>query len=167
MASKHIVFIVIIVTSAILPTVTSTEQYLVGDHTWKTGVDFQEWVNEHKFYVGDELFFVYFPQQHNVFKVNETGYKNCIVPPIGEALGDGSGNVNIIFTMPGKVWFICGMEDNCLNGMKVEIAVQDYQHVALPPTPIPSPLSAAHCLAMIRFEVSLGTVVALILMVVA
>lgn len=75
---------------------------------------------------------------HNVFKVNGTGFQNCSVPPLNEALT--SGNDTIVLATPGRKWYICGVGKHCeVGNQKLAITVQSQ---ALPPSLAPSPRSS-------------------------
>ena len=70
---------------------------------------------------------------HNVFKVNATGFQNCIIPPASQALT--TGNDTIFLAAPGKKWYICGVGMHCESGgQKLAITVQ-FPEVAPSPSP--------------------------------
>lgn len=71
---------------------------------------------------------------HNVFKVNGTGFQNCIKPALSEALI--SGNDTIVLASPGRKWYICGVGQHCASGgQKLFIVVNP---VAMSPGVSPS-----------------------------
>ncbi|MCL7041202.1 hypothetical protein MKW94_007554 [Papaver nudicaule] len=74
------------------PAISSATKHIVGDNSgWTIKFDYQAWASNKEFYVGDELVFMYPPGAHNVFKVNGTGFKECIKPPINEAFNYWNG----------------------------------------------------------------------------
>lgn len=87
------------------------------------------------------LFFVivvfkYNKDNHNVFKVNQTSFQNCIVPPPSQGLT--SGHDVITLASPGKHWYICGFPTHCSDhSQKLVITVE-----AGVPAPAPAPLPA-------------------------
>ncbi|KAK1582483.1 hypothetical protein Q3G72_015470 [Acer saccharum] len=84
--------------------------------------------------------FKYLEGAHTVFKVNGTGFQNCIKPPANEALT--SGNDTIVLATTGRKWYICGVGSHCVMGQKLAITVQPLAlSPNMPPSPSPSPLS--------------------------
>ncbi|KAF9598366.1 hypothetical protein IFM89_027254 [Coptis chinensis] len=106
----------------------------VGDEVgWTIRFDYAAWAKGKTFYVGDQLVFNYPVGVHNVFKVNGTSFKDCVVPPPNEALATGSDIITLV--TPGRKWYICGVSQHCkLGGQKLFIAVQPKSMV-----PAPSP----------------------------
>ncbi|KAG8649865.1 hypothetical protein MANES_08G155300v8, partial [Manihot esculenta] len=97
-------------------------EVIVGDDAgWRLGFDYQAWAKGKHFRVGDKLVFQYYPGDHNVFKVNGTGFQNCIRPPPTEALT--TGNDTIVLATPGRKWYICGVAQHCEKGMKLFLTV--------------------------------------------
>ena len=86
------------------------------------------------------LFFVivvfkYNKDNHNVFKVNQTSFKDCIIPSSG---GLTSGHDVITLATPGKKWYICGFPSHCSDhNQKLVITVEG--EAPAPATPIPAP----------------------------
>lgn len=74
-----------------------------------------------------------------MFKVNGTAFQSCTIPPASEALS--TGNDRIVLAIPGRKWYICGVEDHCSAGQKLVITVQPQ---TLPPTPAPAPSPFQH-----------------------
>lgn len=72
--------------------------------------------------------FKYKPPNHNVYKVNGTGFQDCTKPTENEALT--SGNDKIPLTAPGNKWYICGVKNHCDQGMKLSITVADKSSAA-------------------------------------
>ncbi|KAD5317443.1 hypothetical protein R6Q59_032779 [Mikania micrantha] len=97
---------------------------IVGyEYGWTKNYNYQPWANEQIFNVGDKLVFNYKKGKHNVIQVDETSYKQCIVPPKHEALT--SGHDEVILKAPGGVGFISGIGKDCKKGMKFFINVGD------------------------------------------
>ncbi|THF95126.1 hypothetical protein TEA_016992 [Camellia sinensis var. sinensis] len=100
MASNNLLVILAIV-AIVLPSVTMATDYWVGDSSgWTNGYDYQAWAKDKVFYVGDKLVFNYTMGNHNVFKVNATGFSQCIIPPSNEALTSGHDIIPLM--VPGK-----------------------------------------------------------------
>ncbi|KAF8398046.1 hypothetical protein HHK36_016972 [Tetracentron sinense] len=129
------VFDVLAIVAIVLPSIAMAEEFIVGDGIgWTIGFDYQDWAKGKDFLVGDKLVFQYPVGAHNVFKVNGTGFQNCIAPPQSEALT--SGNDTITLATPGRKWYICGVGKHCeLGGQKLFITVQ---RKSLAPTMAPS-----------------------------
>ena len=111
--------------------------------------------------------FKYTQGNHNVFKVNGTAFKDCIIPPLNEALT--TGNDTITLATPGNKWYICGVKDHCVNsGQKLAITV--YGSLSPEPTPTPgapapSP-SSAHGFSVSGDLVPMAAMVAVALLAV-
>ncbi|XP_059296123.1 blue copper protein-like [Lycium ferocissimum] len=104
-----------------------------GDKGWTIDVDYQAWAKDKTFKVGDTLVFKYTKGHHNVLKVNQTAFKDCIATAPSEALT--SGNDAITLTSPGKKWYICGIPTHCSDhNQKLVITVE-----AGAPTQAPAP----------------------------
>ncbi|XP_065854678.1 blue copper protein-like [Euphorbia lathyris] len=128
--------LVLVVLMFIIPTITARfKDHIVGDEAgWRLGFDYQAWANAKKFHVGDKLVFKYGVGSHNVYKVNGTGFQNCIRPPLSEALT--TGNDTVVLATPGRKWYICGVGKHCENGMKFAITVFPLKEkTPSPPTP--------------------------------
>ncbi|KAG8648023.1 blue copper protein [Manihot esculenta] len=136
---SHTGFVIFVLFAAIVPSTTLAKDYIVGDDSgWTTNYDYQAWAQGKNFMVGDTLVFKYPVGIHNVFKVNGTGFQNCSVPPLNEALT--SGNDTIVLATPGRKWYICGVGKHCeVGNQKLAITVQSQ---ALPPSLAPSPRSS-------------------------
>ncbi|XP_049402231.1 blue copper protein-like [Solanum stenotomum] len=115
--------------------VPAMEYWVGGDKGWAIDVDYQAWAKGKNFKVGDTLVFKYTKGHHNVFKVNQTSFKDCIVPSSG---GLTSGDDVITLATPGKKWYICGFPSHCSDhNQKLVITVEG--GAPAPATPIPSP----------------------------
>ncbi|XP_021810208.1 stellacyanin-like [Prunus avium] len=121
--NKFVTLITILV--VLLPTITAAKEFVVGDDSgWKTNFDYQAWAKDKVFRVGDTLVFNYKAPNHNVFKVNGTGFKECIKATENEA-PLSSGNDKIDLQTSGNKWYICSVKDHCDLGMKLFITVSD------------------------------------------
>ncbi|KAL1827519.1 hypothetical protein ACET3Z_005931 [Daucus carota] len=114
---------VIILVAVAFFSVVSAKDFMVGDNKgWTINFDYQAWAQDKEFYVGDKLVFRYPVGLHNVFKVNGTGFQNCIKPALSEALI--TGNDTIVLATPGRKWYICGVGQHCAaGGQKLLIVV--------------------------------------------
>ncbi|KAH7571683.1 hypothetical protein JRO89_XS04G0117400 [Xanthoceras sorbifolium] len=125
----------------VLPAIAMATDHFVGDDKgWTVSFDYQTWAKDKVFHVGDNLVFKYTAGSHNVFKVNATGFNDCIIPPLNEGLATGNDIIPLKTT--GKKWYICGVvgaKRHCADlGMKLAITVH-----AQAPTPAPAPDNAA------------------------
>ncbi|WKA02166.1 hypothetical protein VitviT2T_020385 [Vitis vinifera] len=90
MASKRFVGTIAIL-AFVLAAVAMATKFAVGDDQgWTINFDYEAWVKDKIFHVGDELVFNYTAGWHNVFKVNGTAFTNCTIPPTNEALSTGN-----------------------------------------------------------------------------
>ncbi|KAI9185584.1 hypothetical protein LWI28_008581 [Acer negundo] len=130
-------YVVFALISTIIPVMTLAKDFVVGDEKgWTINFDYQAWAQGKDFRVGDKLVFNYPVGAHTVFKVNGTGFQNCIKPPANEALT--SGNDEIVLATPGRKWYICGVGKHCeIAGQKLFITVQP-QSSSPSPTMAPS-----------------------------
>ncbi|KAM7529908.1 hypothetical protein LguiB_033318 [Lonicera macranthoides] len=127
MASRNI----IILLAVFFPlAIVSAKDFMVGDDKgWTTNFDYSVWAKGKDFRVGDRLVFQYPVGAHNVFKVNGTGFQNCIKPPLSEALT--SGKDMIVLASPGRKWYICGVGQHCaVAGQKLFINVNPSEWMA-------------------------------------
>ncbi|XP_058084613.1 blue copper protein 1a-like [Magnolia sinica] len=132
MASKQM-YVVLAVMVVILPSVALATEYVVGDDKgWTPNFDYQTWAAGKDFTVGDNLVFKYDAAFHDVFKVNGTAFKDCIIPPANESLNTGNDIITLV--TPGRKWYICGKSDHCAKGgQKLAITVSDSLAPASPP----------------------------------
>ncbi|KAK9079247.1 hypothetical protein SSX86_000917 [Deinandra increscens subsp. villosa] len=109
---NHIMVILTISVVVLLPTVIIATEYVVGDGSgWTIGYDYQAWANTKQFKVGDTIVFNYPKGSHNVFKVNQSSFVDCVIPPPSEAYT--SGHDVLALSTPGKTWYICGVGEHC------------------------------------------------------
>ncbi|KAF8398045.1 hypothetical protein HHK36_016971 [Tetracentron sinense] len=143
MASKQLFIIILAAIAVVLPTLAMATEFMVGDDSgWTIKFDYQAWAKDKEFHVGDKLVFKYPTGVHNVFKVNGTSFKDCVVPPANQALT--TGNDVITLATPGNKWYLCGIAKHCADGgQKLAITV-------LPEStaPAPAPTDSANGIAV-------------------
>ncbi|KAL7197977.1 hypothetical protein ACSBR2_020492 [Camellia fascicularis] len=160
MASNNFLVILAIV-AVVLPSLTMATEYWVGDSSgWTINYDYQAWAKDKVFYVGDKLVFNYTMGNHNVFKVNVTGFSQCIIPPSNEALTSGHDIIPLM--VPGKKWYICGVGQHCAQfGQKLVINVEGG-------APAPAPMkNSAHGILNSGYQFFMAAVLAVSAMIVA
>ncbi|KAI7993106.1 Uclacyanin 1 [Camellia lanceoleosa] len=160
MASNNFLVILAIV-AVVLPSLTMATEYWVGDSSgWTINYDYQAWAKDKVFYVGDKLVFNYTMGNHNVFKVNATGFSQCIIPPSNEALTSGHDIIPLM--VPGKKWYICGVGQHCAQfGQKLVINVEGG-------APAPAPMkNSAHGILNSGHQFFMAAVLAVAAMIVA
>nr|XP_043607458.1 blue copper protein 1a-like [Erigeron canadensis] len=79
------------------------------------------WTEGKEFDIGDKLVFKYPKGKHNVFRVGEQAWNECIIPPENEALA--TGNDEVTLDTAGGVGFISGVGQDCKNGMRLLVNV--------------------------------------------
>ncbi|TXG66370.1 hypothetical protein EZV62_007645 [Acer yangbiense] len=141
MAFNRVCILFLVAAAMSFPIMSSATEFIVGDDSgWTLGFDYQAWAEGKNFQVGDKIVFKYLEGAHTVFKVNGTGFQNCIKPPANEALT--SGNDTIVLATAGRKWYICGVGSHCDMGQKLAITVQVLAlSPNMPPSPSPTPLS--------------------------
>lgn len=81
--------------------------------------------------------FRYKPPNHNVIKVNQTEFKDCVASKLSDPLI--TGNDTITLAAPGKKWYICGKvgaKRHCADlGQKLAINVVSDAPAPSPSTP--------------------------------
>ncbi|KAF5937948.1 hypothetical protein HYC85_025454 [Camellia sinensis] len=104
--------------------------------------------------------FNYTMGNHNVFKVNATGFSQCIIPPSNEALTSGHDIIPLM--VPGKKWYICGVGQHCAQfGQKLVINVEGG-------APAPAPMkNSAHGILNSGYQFFMAAVLAVAAMIVA
>ncbi|KAJ7976413.1 blue copper protein-like [Quillaja saponaria] len=117
--------VILAIFAVVLPSIAMATEHVVGDDKgWTIDFDYENWAKDKVFVVGDTLVFKYKAPNHNVFKVDGTGFQNCTVPPINEALT--TGNDVIPLATSGKKWYICGVGTHCSeHGQKLTINVTE------------------------------------------
>ncbi|XP_038725288.1 blue copper protein 1a-like [Tripterygium wilfordii] len=96
---------------------------------------------------------------HNVFRVNGTGFQNCIVPPANEALSTGKDK--ILLGSSGKKWYICGVGQHCAQGGQ-KLAIQVMGNTW---APAPSPSSGVKATISKLSVMMIFAIVTLVIMV--
>ncbi|OIW16079.1 hypothetical protein TanjilG_04614 [Lupinus angustifolius] len=97
------------------------EMYTVGDiYGWNDFFDFNNWSDGKEFHVGDILVFNYESSLHNVLQVDYKAYDGCITDSYIQRFNNGNDSVVL---KEGRAWFICGVENHCQNGQKLNITV--------------------------------------------
>ncbi|CAK7335390.1 unnamed protein product [Dovyalis caffra] len=145
MASSRLLMIIAIV-AVFVPSILAAE-HMVGDKTgWTPGFDYQTWAHGKAFLVGDTLVFKYTPGEHNVLRVNGTGFQEC--KAANDTVPLSTGNDVIPLSTPGRKWYICGVAKHCESGnQKLFITVLPQSaSPATSPSPTPtgtSPSGAA------------------------
>ncbi|KAI3955443.1 hypothetical protein MKW98_018544 [Papaver atlanticum] len=155
-SNEYFIGLALIVLMVYFPATSSATKYIVGDDSgWTIKFDYQAWASNKEFHVGDEL-------SHSVLKVNGTGFKECIKPPVSEALTTGMDVITL--STPGRKWYICGVGQHCeVGGQKLFITV-------LPeisgPAAAPSPVSSGHAVASTWFQISVATFLATVMVLI-
>ncbi|VVA41647.1 PREDICTED: mavicyanin [Prunus dulcis] len=145
----------------LLPTIAMAMEFVVGDaNGWKPGFDYQAWAKDKVFHVGDTLVFNYPSPPHNVFKVNGTGFKECVKPTTNDQPPLTSGNDKIELKTAGNKWYICSTSNHCALGQKLTITV-----VEGPPAPAPS--SAVRGFIFSGYQVFMAAIVGVFIAVAA
>ncbi|KAF9592278.1 hypothetical protein IFM89_013504 [Coptis chinensis] len=137
MSSSKQFLVTLAIVALVLPTIALATEFVVGDAAgWTKGFDYAAWAKDKEFRVGDKLLFTYPVGAHNVFRVNGTSFKDCVIPPVNEALNSGNDLINL--AAPGNKWYICGVGQHCtLGGQKLSITVLPALEA-----PAPAPSSA-------------------------
>ncbi|GLJ42267.1 hypothetical protein SUGI_0874960 [Cryptomeria japonica] len=137
MATKSLVSLITLaslsLTIMVCDPVNAAKVFTVGDEKgWTLDFDYQAWVQDKQFHIGDRLVFNYPKGVHNVLVVNGSSFANCVKEPIFPRLESGQDVLEFIGT--GNVWFICGVGKHCQNGLKLKITITDQSS----PAPAPS-----------------------------
>ncbi|ERM93586.1 mavicyanin [Amborella trichopoda] len=136
MAQKLALFVAF----AIFQAIVFAEDYIVGDEMgWSTGVSYEDWAEGKMFLVGDTITFNYPQGQHNVVKVDGSGFKKCQEEPNNGTLTSGADKITL--ATPGNKWYICSVGYHCESGQKLKITVYESMapSPALEPMPWPMP----------------------------
>ncbi|KAB2631703.1 stellacyanin-like [Pyrus ussuriensis x Pyrus communis] len=158
MASNKFLTLVTLVV-ILLPTIAMATDFVVGgDSGWTTGVDYPNWAKDKTFHVGDALVFKYSNPPHNVFKVNGTGFKECVKPTANDQAPLTSGNDRIELKTPGNKWYICTAANHCDLGQKLVITVMDA-------APASAPSSSVRRIIFSGYQVFAAAVVGVLLAV--
>ncbi|KAK1365841.1 Phytocyanin domain-containing protein [Heracleum sosnowskyi] len=154
MAASYNLLIVLAIAS-VTATMASTEFWVGGSSGWTINFDYQAWASDKVFHVGDTLVFSYPQGAHNVFKVNGTGFADCIKPTSNDAVLK-SGHDVITLSSTGKKWYICAVKTHCSElKQKLVINVEEAE------APAPAPTSSANGIFTSSYQVFLVAAVAL------
>ncbi|XP_059290252.1 mavicyanin-like [Lycium ferocissimum] len=120
----------------------ATEHWVGDDQGWKLDFNYTKWAATKEFHVGDKLIFKYKKDVHNVIKADQQAFQNC--KPSSDVTPLTSGNDVINLTSPGKKWYICGIGQHCVKGVKLAINVLEAESGSPAPSPSgPAPSSAS------------------------
>lgn len=112
-----VVFVAMAVAMAVMP--CEATQYMVGGSAgWDASTDFNSWLTNKTFAVGDTLVFQY-SSLHNVMVVSKSDYDSCQTGNALQSFTDG--NTQIKLSKPGSMYFICGTPGHCVGGMKMGV----------------------------------------------
>ncbi|XP_065031072.1 early nodulin-like protein 18 [Musa acuminata AAA Group] len=106
-------------------------------------MSYNQWAERNRFRVGDSLLFVYPPDKDSVLQVGKEAYDACNTNAYVEKYDHG--NTVVTFNRSGPVYFISGVEANCLKNESVVVVVMADRsnRAAAPgasePSPSPSP----------------------------
>ncbi|MCL7051221.1 hypothetical protein MKW94_023451 [Papaver nudicaule] len=87
--------------------------------------NYNVWVSENTFHVGDYLHFVYSPEFHNVLQVTSSDYESCNTTAPLATYATGNDYIPIMGDAD-HYYFICGFPGNCDSGQKVLIEVAGF-----------------------------------------
>ncbi|KAI4347358.1 hypothetical protein L6164_008174 [Bauhinia variegata] len=146
---------VIVITSIFFRCVCSTNRTVGGPSGWDLRSNIQIWSSTTIFYVGDDLVFIYTPN-NDVMEVNQLGYATCVISNAIATYDDGETVIHL--TEAGTRYFVCGRLRHCQQGLKLQIQVLKQtnngtddnnsgnqgqrpgrRHPPLPPPPPPPP----------------------------
>ncbi|PRQ57779.1 putative cupredoxin [Rosa chinensis] len=114
--------LVLIAFFVVFPSMVLATQYVVGDDLgWNGDADYEGWVADKTFFVGDVLVFNYVATDHNVvIATNGDNYDNCVASP-NFGVYD-SGNDAITLNEAGTYYFLCSYHCDYLQ-QKVMVTV--------------------------------------------
>ncbi|MCL7026393.1 hypothetical protein MKW94_003497 [Papaver nudicaule] len=89
--------------------------------SWTLGTNYDDWVSDKTFFVGDTLTFTYGPS-HSLSVVNKATYDTCG----SDAQKNFNGGSNTVpLEVAGTMYFICPEGTHCSRGMKLSVNVSD------------------------------------------
>ncbi|EXC31334.1 Blue copper protein [Morus notabilis] len=140
MGPKNTFFFVLVLVVWMTKQAQSAQHVVGGSQGWDASTDFNSWVSDKTFKVGDHLVFKY-SALHSVAELaNENAYKNC---EISSALDSkSSGNDVVKLNKPGTRYFACGTSGHCQGGMKVKITTVSGSAPSTPASPSSSSSSS-------------------------
>ncbi|KAB2033948.1 hypothetical protein ERO13_D04G046100v2 [Gossypium hirsutum] len=124
-----------------------------GKLGWNPNVNYSEWSDHERFYVGDWLLFNFDKRYFNVLEVNETSYDNC--NDQGFVKNITRGGRDVVELTQARPYYFLSSGGYCYHGMKVAVNVE-----MLPPAPEPAPVkngsltSDAVSLKIFRYMIS-------------
>ncbi|KAA3464390.1 lamin-like protein [Gossypium australe] len=104
-----------------------------GKLGWNPNVNYSEWSDHERFYVGDWLLFNFDKRYFNVLEVNETSYDNC--NDQGFIKNITRGGRDVVELTRVRPYYFLSSGGYCYHGMKVAVSVE-----MLPPAPEPAPV---------------------------
>ncbi|RDX93222.1 hypothetical protein CR513_24546, partial [Mucuna pruriens] len=113
--SSSIIMFYLCLTATFILLYAKGEIYIVG---WDDFFDCNNWCDGKEFHVGDVLVFNYESSHHNVLQVDSTAYENCTKDSYTHRFNSGNDSVVL---KEGGAWFLCGVEDHCENGQKLQV----------------------------------------------
>ncbi|KAM0846910.1 hypothetical protein ACQ4PT_055411 [Festuca glaucescens] len=119
MASKQVLLLAAAAVVASLAAQASAEVYMVGDSDGWTLKYPSSWTDGKNFTTGDSLVFTYAAGQHTVVEVTGAGFKACDMTGNAVLGSWSSGSDTIKLDTAGRRWFICGVGNHCVQGMKL------------------------------------------------
>ncbi|KAL4376126.1 hypothetical protein GQ457_02G019170 [Hibiscus cannabinus] len=119
---------------------------------WNPNVNYSEWSDHERFYVGDWLLFNFDKRYFNVLEVNETSYDNC--NDQGFLKNVTRGGRDVIELTEARPYYFLSSGGYCYHGMKVAVNVEVPQIApapALTPVKNGSPPSNAISIRILLF----------------
>ncbi|KAK8652528.1 hypothetical protein V6N13_126559 [Hibiscus sabdariffa] len=92
-----------------------------NSHGWSPNVNYSEWSDHERFYVGDWLLFNFDKRYFNVLEVNQTSYENC--NDQGFIKNITRGGRDVIELTEARPYYFLSSGGYCYNGMKVAVDV--------------------------------------------
>ncbi|GMI67426.1 early nodulin-like protein 20 [Hibiscus trionum] len=133
---------------------TATLHRVGNKHGWNPNVNYSEWSDHERFYVGDWLLFNFDKRYFNVLEVNETSYNNC--NDQGFIKNITRGGRDVVELTEARPYYFLSSGGYCYNGMKV--AVDVVAQAAPAPAPVkngsPPSISVRILLFLISFAVA-------------
>ncbi|XP_062114682.1 blue copper protein 1a-like [Humulus lupulus] len=166
MASSHIFLcIVLTIATIVVPSIADPTHYMVGDSDlWRPNVDYVAWAKNKTFKVGDTLWFVYAPENHDVYQVNGSSFGHCLAPP-DEAEGFKCES-QVRLRTPGNKWFLCSRPGHCAKGQKLMITVINTAQQPSPNNPSAAPPPNMYTfVGFFQFFVSLSLTIIIVLLI--
>ncbi|KAG6636811.1 blue copper protein-like [Carya illinoinensis] len=120
MASTQFFFFAIL--AILAPSILAKEIKVGDDKGWTINFDYQAWAKGKEFVVGEKLVFIYPQGDHNVIKVDGSGFQQYVASANTETLTTENDVINLTSTR--NKWYICGVSKHCESGnQKLAITV--------------------------------------------